>query len=1630
MIQGKNVLGLNLILDLDEFLQGQALNANQSNGKDYPKKGKKTIPDKTKQVVNKLKTTSKDTNSSVRVKCNADKMNGSRSEESRQINGKECPENSKEVETKEVLKKLKQIVKDTDPSVRVKCDVDDKKESRSRDESSSILRIRFKAIFDDERTLDFFKKFLLKLAKQPGMQKVYMTVEAENEDCIFNLKDFNLKMGAADQESLIKSFQLGSIIGVGNFVSFFDSALIKSSKLLFEDTRVMFMNDREQVRIKFYTRSPQEEIDEATRFVGKGYSDSPIHFGDYYELRVMHDTIHSVIMTPSEEILETFLVLKCPPLLYRRPCFKNKDSNWIRVGGFPLDGKARQMDGYSPFKEPVFTPNDFGKCNVMSFRMTDFSLRRNETPYPVYTRCPWEVLSNFKRFLDLSTPIPFYVASLKVFVQEMVLQNFSSLSAINRDAKDNEVKLYNYLLDDKNFDLLWSVLCCHHFSHQFVADLTLGMKAGNNKQSNNNWNSFWKDVLTKWKKNPLATEKTFYDIFHCFENNLLIRVAKVFEEKYEYNCKHPRIVLDNMIKMRRAVLTPTRLIIVPPHYYAPSRFFSKKNSENGFQVDPSLGLRIIIRDDDGKPLVFNLGAGSDRVDQLRFIQKHVKDVIYPGISIGPNRKYELLTSTSSQMRENGVILLTKGPDGKSAKELRNSIGVLSGIRSPGKYIARSGQAFSQMQTSVDIKEFIPIPDIKGGMRNSIILSFRDDGKTPLPAFIQSVVDKGTKIYNFTDGIGKVSIPLAEIFREKLKLNFSPSAFQIRYKGYKGVVAVDPEFYPEKEMIGLRPSMDKFPSQHNSLEILKYSKPRPVRLNAPLITILDQLKTNEDALMDLLNSRLHSLSNSIHWESAAPLFIEASSSFLYQLLGMNDLSASGINFLSEPFFRKVIEILVRRATLDLRTKLRIPIPFDAGRMMFGVVDEYGVLEYGEVFVQFTNDYSYETRTILEQEIMVTKYPCMGPGDVRKFKAVDKLQLRHFVDCIVFPQKGPRPHPNEMAGSDLDGDEYAVIWDKNLFFTGKNQKAMLYPDDPAEELDHDIDDRDILEFICKYMHEDSMGLIANAHLAWADFRPQGIFSEQCKELAVLYAQAVDFAKTGKCVFLKHEERPRRYPDFMEKSFERSTYRSERLPGKMYRKIKDFILAVSDEIDRRAVDDNSEVSLNSLLIHEEWETYRKDALKDYKLYCVRMTELLKEMALESEEQFWTTSFERKSQFNFQKKDNTDFQDHMERIAEEVFRCLRKTFESKLRPGDKAEERLKKASAYYMIMHEDKDKDNEIKKFHGFPWITSKELAELSQRNGGGTHSSEERDRLMLQKISSSADNFFTELRISGELQEYPEEMEPLQWVKVARDYLLLPWIENHPSRSLRQHSNEARKKKEKQNRKMLDSLTSCLQEVALKITFSDDNQFSVGNFIFETLKQTINSWMEGKSDRTMNQLGLAALQAMNRISKCLSISPLLPEKDLEEVSNSGQDRVKKFHIPLHSPRMEVINKGFTSRAERYPDIIANFLRKTSGVSQIGYSTHAQGRNTYWLVTAIGSKWHLDVLTKIIISPHFYEGVCKYVDRILTAKDEAGLLAAKLDNQKMLNNYHENGYEEEKVDEEVVNEVMITSGYDIDIL
>ncbi|KAJ0553433.1 putative RNA-directed RNA polymerase [Helianthus annuus] len=230
-----------------------------------------------------------------------------------------------------------------------------------------------------------------------------------------------------------------------------------------------------------------------------------------------------------------------------------------------------------------------------------------------------------------------------------------------------------------------------------------------------------------------------------------------------------------------------------------------------------------------------------------------------------------------------------------------------------------------------------------------------------------------------------------------------------------------------------------------------------------------------------------------------------------------------------------------------------------------------------FLAFSSSHSYRSR-IVKGYVVVAKNPCLHPGDVRVLKAVNVPALHHMVDCVVFPQKGKRPHPNECSGSDLDGDIYFVCWDPDLI-----PPILLEPMDytPARstQLDHDVTIEEVEEYFTNYIVNDSLGKISNAHTVFADREPTKAMAEPCVELAKLFSIAVDFPKTGVPAVMPSNLRPKEYPDFMEKP-DKTTYESQNVIGKLFREVKHIapqncpVTPFTKEVARQTYDADMEV------------------------------------------------------------------------------------------------------------------------------------------------------------------------------------------------------------------------------------------------------------------------------------------------------------------------------------------------------------------------------------------------------------------------------------------------------------------------
>lgn len=189
------------------------------------------------------------------------------------------------------------------------------------------------------------------------------------------------------------------------------------------------------------------------------------------------------------------------------------------------------------------------------------------------------------------------------------------------------------------------------------------------------------------------------------------------------------------------------------------------------------------------------------------------------------------------------------------------------------------------------------------------------------------------------------------------------------------------------------------------------------MSRPLIIILEQLGVPKDTFVYLQERMILEFTDALVNECSA---VEVFTAWSKLKLPYKELSEGGFQLTFDPFFRSLLLAVYRNAVAGLRYKTQIALPVDRARNMLGVVNTTGKLRYGEVFVQCTEICSPQVQqqgppkvTVIEGTVLVTKCPCLHPGDVRKFTAVNVLEVYHVVDCIVFPAQGPRPHPDEMA-----------------------------------------------------------------------------------------------------------------------------------------------------------------------------------------------------------------------------------------------------------------------------------------------------------------------------------------------------------------------------------------------------------------------------------------------------------------------------------------------------------------------------------------------------------------------------------------------------------------------------------------
>ncbi|PIC47063.1 hypothetical protein B9Z55_006540 [Caenorhabditis nigoni] len=762
------------------------------------------------------------------------------------------------------------------------------------------------------------------------------------------------------------------------------------------------------------------------------------------------------------------------------------------------------------------------------------------------------------------------------------------------------------------------------------------------------WHRFLEVILHYYTKDDKLCEAGLEDLVHMIDGRKRIgSLIKCFDRICQTRQKNSLVngltteeMREGYQRVRKIIFTPTRVIYVAPETLMGNRVL-RRYDHDGTRV-----LRITFRDDDNQKMRTNKTS--------TLLEKTVNTYLMNGITVA-GRNFGYLGSSNSQMRDNGAYFMEKYSSSQcrefektmrmappitfnpKIQAARKNLGRFETIDNIPKMMARLGQCFTQSRLSgvnLDRCTYVTMYDLTGGKNI-----------------------KGDE-YTFSDGVGMMSMNFAQMVSQVMDFGKGvPSCFQFRFRGMKGVIAVEPflddlrqwsiendiQEVSEDTAWGLncvfRPSQIKFISKRHprdQVEIVKYSSPVPVALNKPFINILDQVSEMQslechrrvtNRIEELLDRQMLSFAQQMVDET----FCRNRLKELPRRVDIDYLRTTwGFTLSSEPFFRSLIKASIKFSITKQLRKEQIPIPADLGRSMLGVVDETGRLQYGQIFVQYTRNLALKlppksaSRSVLTGTVLLTKNPCIVAGDVRIFEAVDIPELHHMCDVVVFPQHGPRPHPDEMAGSDLDGDEYSIIWDQQLLldrnedpfdFTSEKQKSSF----KEEEID------DLMrEFYVKYLKLDSVGTISNSHLHNSD--QYGLNARVCMDLAKKNCQAVDFTKSGQPPeelerkWRKDEvtgemippERAERVPDYHMGNDHTPMYVSPRLCGKLFREFKaiDDVLKISEERDEQV-----EITIDETIMVDGYKEYMHSAREDLARYNAQLRSMMENYGIKTE-------------------------------------------------------------------------------------------------------------------------------------------------------------------------------------------------------------------------------------------------------------------------------------------------------------------------------------------------------------------------------------------------------------------------------
>ncbi|KAJ7142258.1 RNA dependent RNA polymerase-domain-containing protein [Mycena epipterygia] len=602
------------------------------------------------------------------------------------------------------------------------------------------------------------------------------------------------------------------------------------------------------------------------------------------------------------------------------------------------------------------------------------------------------------------------------------------------------------------------------------------------------------------------------------------------------------------VAMRRAVVTPTRVLLFPEVIETGNRVLRAWPAE----TRAGRFLRVGFADEDGRMRIIRSIVRAEAVDPNGGILARILNVLTHGVWIA-GRHYVFLAAGESQLKDHSCWMVCE--DGNfTADRVRKEMGDFSGEHVVAKYAARMGLCFSATRHVADLKQsdIEPLGDVKHGT------------------------------YTYTDGVGNCSQALATLCARALGSDqAAPSAVQIRMGGIKGVLSVHPHL--KLNEVCIRRSMKKFDSPSRGLGVMKVSRYAPAHLNRQAICIMSALGMNTHALLEAFKAQIRHAEN-LELELQALDTSRHPAKHIYKnaFLPVTKMIKAGLQ--DQLLLRNVLRCIKCQLLRDLKYKARVLVK--DGAFLMGIADEYEVLEEGQIYCAVTPS-GTNSRRVITGQCTIFRSPCIHPGDARLVTAIDHPAFQDFplTNVVVFSAKKAARDLPSMLGGRFFHHRYSSLLTRcrvsqeetwmaifTLSFTTKNcsmdptfyannqqphttsritkeHEPMDYT--PVKPIQKDkVEISDIRGFVVDFIKSDILGIVASDHQALADrFGPE---HPDCIALAKLNSDAVDFAKSGVPVHIPDWLRPIRYPDFMGRGPECS-YPSSRVLGMMYRLIE---------------------------------------------------------------------------------------------------------------------------------------------------------------------------------------------------------------------------------------------------------------------------------------------------------------------------------------------------------------------------------------------------------------------------------------------------------------------------------------------